>query len=242
MIESDNSTIEHLRAFLAAIVRDWIGKMSGGGGLLLTVFSFFSPPALQPQAFLVLGALCLFYACYRAWLSEHERCEQLLQQLAPGLEFVRVNNVKPFYEQFWDEAGHMTLRYLRVGLHNLSPAAEISQARLLLETCEIIGDILGPSPVDPATVHPEHELQPMGKPEGTPTVTIPPDGTVVFDVAREKIAPGEFWGNCSCAMQSRFRLNSRRWAINTIGSSSGLRVLAPQYDAHLSLAGGSRGA
>jgi len=196
LIESRESTIGHLRAFLAAIVRDWIGRMSGGGGLLLTVLGFFSPPAWQPQAFLVLGALCLFYACYRAWLSEHEGREQLLQRLAPRLEFVRVNKAKSFYEEFRDEAGHITLRYLRVGLHNLSPTDEISQARLLLEACQpdlnfIVGDkLFDPSPA----VHPQHELQPMCNPQGTLTVTIPPDGTVLFDVAREVIEPGQNWG------------------------------------------------
>ena len=176
--------IKHLRTFVAATVRDWIGRMSGGGGLALTIFGFFSPPILQPRAFLGLGVLCLFYACYRAWLSEHKRAEELLQNFIPRLEFVRVNNVKPFYEQFDKESG-TTLRYMRVGVHN-SGAVEIPQVRLVLEGCE---------PGDSAAVHPEHELQPMGKPEGTMAVTIPPHGTVIFDVAQEVVVPPEHYGS-----------------------------------------------
>ena len=189
--------MKHIQDFLAAIVRDWIGRMSGGGGLLLTIFGFFSPSTLQPPAFLGLGVLCLLYACYRAWLSEHNRAQELLQNFTPRLEFVRVNNVKPFYEEFRDEAGHITRRYLRVGLRNLSPAAEISQARLLLEACQpdsnfLVGDkLFDPSPA----VHPEHELQPMGKPQGTMGMTIPPDGTAIFDVAQEVVVSPEHYGD-----------------------------------------------
>jgi hypothetical protein len=127
--------MKHPRAFLAAIVRDWIGRMSGGGGLLLTVLSFFSPTAWQPPAFFVLGVVCLFYASYRAWLFEYNRREELLQRLAPRLEFVHIPGVKPFYEELPSGKPEVNLRCLRVGLHNLG-VAEISQARLLLEACD----------------------------------------------------------------------------------------------------------
>jgi hypothetical protein len=177
--------MKYAQAFLAAIVRDWIGRMSGGGGLLLTIFSFFSPSSLQPQAFLVLGVLCLFYAAYRAWLFEYNRREELLQQLAPRLEFFRVNDVKPFYEEFQKESA-ITLRYLRVGVRNLG-AVEIPQVRLVLEACD---------PDDHSgAIHLEHELQPMGKPEGTLSMTVAADGKVIFDVAQEVVISPERYGS-----------------------------------------------
>jgi hypothetical protein len=161
--------------------------MSGGGGLLLTVFSFFSPQAWGPRAFLILGVVCLFFACYRAWLFEFNRREELLQQLAPRLEFVRVNNVKPFYEQFEKKFG-ITLRYLRVGVHNLG-AVEIPQVRLVLGACD---------PDDHSgAIHLEHELQPMGKPQGTLSMTVAADGKIIFDVAQEVVVSPEHYGSLS---------------------------------------------
>ena len=163
--------------------------MSGGGGLLLTVFSFFSPPAWGPRAFLILGVLCLFYASYRAWLSEYKRAEKLSQK---SLEFVRVNNVKPFIEEIRNDAD-MRVLCMRVGLRNLS-GVEIPQVRLILEACDP-DDYSG-------AIHPEHELQPMGKPQGTMSVAIPPHGTVIVDVAREVFTPGETLGTlCLCYAQ-----------------------------------------
>ena len=190
--------MKYLRAFLAAIVRDWIGMMSGGVGLLLTIFGFFLPTTLQPRMFLVLGVLCLFGASYRAWLLEYKRSEELLQRLALRLEFVHDPRVKPFYEVFptvapevgvtEPERGYMQFRRLRVGLHNRG-MTEIPQVRLLLEACNpdsnfiVDGKLFDPSPA----IHLGYELQPMDKPQGTATVNLSADGTVYFDVAREMV-------------------------------------------------------
>lgn len=180
--------MKYVYAFIAEIFRDWIGRMSGGGGLLLTIFGFFSPAAWQPQLFLILGILCLVVACYRAWLFERSWREELIKEIAPRLQFVHKPGVKPFNEDFDNELPGVKVRRMRVGLHNRG-ATEIPQARLLLEACDpdsnfLVGDkLFNPSPA----IHLEHELRPMGKPQGTPTVNIPSYGTVYFDVAREVV-------------------------------------------------------
>src|SRR5712691_10071224 len=61
----------NVRTFLGAIFEDWVGRMSGGGGLLLSVVGFYVPATWQRGLFVALGIVCLFYASYRAWLAEH---------------------------------------------------------------------------------------------------------------------------------------------------------------------------
>ena len=175
--------MKDLRAFLAAIADDWIGRMSGGGGLLLAILALFLPSALQPMMFLGLGVLCLFYACYRAWLVERKQAEGLRAQLTPRLEFTRDADTKPFIEETATDGGDM-VRYLRIGVRNLG-GGEIAQARVVLEECE---------PGASSGVHPEHELQPMGKPSGTLTFSLAPHGRALIDVAREVLADGEAYG------------------------------------------------
>lgn len=170
-------------AFLAAIGSDWTGRMSGGGGLLLTILGFFLPAPWQPRAFLGLGVVCFFYASYRAWLAERSRVEELLQRLTPQLDFVHDPRVKPFFEELPKDDGSR-LRCLRVGVRNLG-TAEIATARVVLEACD---------PAASPAVHLEHELQPMGKPDGTLTILVPPNGTVFVDVAREVVPAGQQYG------------------------------------------------
>lgn len=172
--------MKHFRAFLGTIVHDWVGWMSGGIGLVLTVLSFYAPPSWQPNAFSLLGVLCLFYVSYRAWLTERREREVLLEERAPRLEFVRDPSVKPYFEEMPLGDGARQ-RFMRVGVRNVG-SLPIAQARIVLEACEP-----GASPA----VHLEHELQPMGKPAGTLVVGIPAFGTVVIDVAHEVVGPGE---------------------------------------------------
>lgn len=173
--------MKSLRAFLATIASDVIGRMSGGAGLLLTVLGFYSPSSWQPKSFFFVGVVCLFVACYRAWLSEGRQREVLLRELAPRLAFVRDPGVKPFFEELPLGPDGPKERFMRVGIRNLGGVA-IPQARIVLEGCEP-----GSSPA----VHPEHELQPMGRLPGTLTVAIPAHGTVFTDVAYEMVGPGE---------------------------------------------------
>jgi hypothetical protein len=65
--------MSNLKVFLAAVTDDWIGKMSGGVGLLLTVIGFVSPAAWQRWLFLAMGVLALFYSCYNTWLKEYRK-------------------------------------------------------------------------------------------------------------------------------------------------------------------------
>jgi hypothetical protein len=172
--------------FLRAITDDWIGKMSGGGGLLLTVVGFFVPATWQPRLFLALGLLALFSACYRAWLSQNRQRLELLERLEPRLEFVYERGVKPFFEESPGQSGSK-IRSFRLGLRNLG-ATDIQQARLVLEACD---------PGNSLAVHPEHELQPMGKPAGTLTALVPPLGTILIEVAREALPAGQDRGELS---------------------------------------------
>ena len=75
--------MRHFFAFVSAVAGDWVGRMSGGVGLLLTVASFFTPPAWQPRAFVGAGVLCVLFAGYRVWLLERTAAEELLARLTP---------------------------------------------------------------------------------------------------------------------------------------------------------------
>ncbi|HEV8263074.1 MAG TPA: hypothetical protein VGQ19_20240 [Burkholderiales bacterium] len=172
--------MNRVREFLASIASDWIGRMSGGGGLLFTVVGFFVPAQWQRQGFLFLGVACLFYASFRAWVALARERDELLSKLQPHLELFRQPDAKPFFEEQPVQAGSKT-RYLRVGVRNAG-GTDIPHARLVLEACE---------PGTSAGVHPEHELQPMGRPLGTLTFMLPAHGSVLVDVATEFVSLDE---------------------------------------------------
>jgi hypothetical protein len=167
-------------AFLAAVVTDWIGKMSGGAGLILTVLGFFISAEKLKLGFLIFGIACLFYASFRAWLAADKQREELLRKLQPKLEFIYRPGIKPFFEEFPNQAAS-ELYYYRVGVRN-SGSTDIPQARLVLEACD-------PNASD--GIHLEHELQPMGKPDGTLSCFVGAKGTVYFDVAAEVVSPDQ---------------------------------------------------
>jgi hypothetical protein len=175
--------MKNLGAFLAAIGNDWTGRMSGGGGLLLTILGYFLPAPWQPRAFLGLGVICFFYASYRARVLERSQREGLLQRLTPKLEFIHDPRVKPFFQELPRDDGSR-LRSLRVGVRNLG-TAEVAHARVVLEACDSVAS--------PA-VRLEHEVQPMGKPDGMLTLLVPPNGAVFVDVAREVVPAGQEYG------------------------------------------------
>lgn len=171
------------RAFINAIGADWIGRMAGGAGLVLTVLAFFIPTEWQQLAFVSMGVLCLFYATYHAWLLQRRQYLQLLERFTPKLKFIHVPGEKPYFEETLGEKGRK-LRSLRVGLRNLG-GADIAQARVVLADFE---------PRTPSAVHLEHELQPMGKPDGSLAVALQAFGTVMIDVAREVVMPEKSYG------------------------------------------------
>jgi len=74
--------VEYFRRYQAAVVSDWVGKMSGGGGLFFTVVGFWLQSNTLKLVFVGLGLLFLFAASYRAWKSEHLKLETLNNALA----------------------------------------------------------------------------------------------------------------------------------------------------------------
>lgn len=146
----------------------------------MTVIGFFVPAEWQRQGFVLFGVACLFYASFRAWLALARQRDELLARLEPRLELFRQPDVKPFFEELPVQAGSKS-RYLRVGIRNVG-GTDVPHARLVLEACE---------PATSPGVHPEHELQPMGKLPGTLTFLVPAHGTVLVDVATEFVSPDE---------------------------------------------------
>lgn len=123
----------------------------------------------------VFGAFLLI-AMHRAW-DDYER--------RPRLEFYRIANAKPYLEEF-SPSPAQAIKYLRLGIRNIG-GTDIPRARLVLEACE------------PASlaVHPEHELQPTGKPQGTLEFMVAAGGTTIIDVATETIMQGQIYGEFS---------------------------------------------
>lgn len=56
--------------FVRAIFSDWIGWMSGGVGLTLTIGAHFMSEIASPIWFWAVGAIVFLFACYRAWKRE----------------------------------------------------------------------------------------------------------------------------------------------------------------------------
>jgi hypothetical protein len=70
--------------FVRAIFEDWVGRMSGGLGLLLTIGAFFISNFASPMLFVTLGVLALLFACYRAWRKEYGDVQQLARIVHEG--------------------------------------------------------------------------------------------------------------------------------------------------------------
>jgi hypothetical protein len=184
--------MKYFQAFLTALIHDWISLMSGLAGVALTIVSVFGPVSLQGPFFWIAALACLLVAAYRVWLAEYKARERLLGERAPDLEFVRDASSKPYLEEF-DLGSGAKDRYLRIGVRNKG-AVSADTVRLVLEGCE---------PKSSAAVHLEHEVQPMGKPAGTLSVSIPSQGLAVFDVAHEIIQSGDDTGELHFSYASR---------------------------------------
>jgi len=73
---------QNLAAFIKAIYRDWVARMSGGASILLTVLATVLPTKVPHWVFWIAASLCLLVACFRAWSAEHEACEALEKRIA----------------------------------------------------------------------------------------------------------------------------------------------------------------
>jgi hypothetical protein len=63
-----------LRAFLSDVGSDALAKWSGGGGILFALAALVFPSVFAGlRPFLLLGLLCLFVSCFRAWLVAYSR-------------------------------------------------------------------------------------------------------------------------------------------------------------------------
>jgi hypothetical protein len=57
--------------FVSALLGDWIGLMSSGVSVLLTVLGFFQKTAAVRRAFWFAGIACVLIACAKIWTVEH---------------------------------------------------------------------------------------------------------------------------------------------------------------------------
>jgi hypothetical protein len=166
---------------------DWVGKMSGGAGLLLTIVWFFLPQQWQFRSFLFVGVLALIFAGYHAWLNAFRTAEELNARLRPQLEFFRQPDAQPFFEVLAGPTAQEQCRWLRVGIRNRG-GTEIPRARVVLERF---------IPADIPEVHPEQALQPMGRPIGTQEFAVPAFGVATVNVAVEIVARVSEYGDFS---------------------------------------------
>lgn len=87
--------------FVRAIFSDWIGWMSGGAGLALTIGAQFMSDLASPGWFWAIGALVFLFACYRAWRKDHappiagKRRLQLLRIIEEGERLLAAEKAIP---------------------------------------------------------------------------------------------------------------------------------------------------